>query len=147
MIRKASPSDLPALLSLVEGLAAHHEDIPRLTAKTLAADLFGPVPWFHVFVAEAAGGDLIGYAALLPLARLYHGERGLDLHHLYVAPEARGQGIGSALLAASEAHGRELGCSYLIIGTHADNSAAHAFYTAQAYRPIPNPAKRFLKNL
>lgn len=144
-IKRAEPRDLAGLLPLVEGLARHHGDVPRLTAETLAGDLFGPVPWFHALVAEEEG--LVGYAALLPLARLQHGERGLDLHHLYVDVAARGKGIGKALLTACEEMARAMGCSYLIIGTHADNLAAQEFYQAQGYAPIPNPARRFLKNL
>lgn len=145
MIRIAEPRDLAGLLPLVEGLARHHADVPRLTAATLGADLFGPVPWFHVLVAEEE--RLVGYAALLPLARLQHGERGLDLHHLYVEQAKRGRGLGRALLVASEALAREMGCGYLIIGTAAENVAAHEFYMAQGYQPIPNPARRFLKTL
>lgn len=144
-IRRAERGDLAALLPLVQGLARHHDDVPRLTAETLAGDLFGPWPWFHVLVAEADG--LLGYAALLPLARLQHGERGLDLHHLFVAEDARGQGIGRALLGASEGLARELGCRYVIIGTAEVNVAAQEFYLSQGYRAIPNPARRFLKDL
>ncbi len=144
-IRPAVPADLDALLPLVAALARHHGDAPRLSAATLAGDLFGPVPWFHVLVAEARG--LIGYAALLPLARLQHGERGLDLHHLFVAEDARGQGVGRAMLAGAEDLARQMGCRYLIIGTAAENLAAQEFYQAQGYRPIPNPSKRFLKDL
>ena len=145
LIRRAEPSDLTGLLPLVQGLARHHADVPRLTAATLEGDLFGPDPWFQVLVADVGG--LCGYAALLPLARLQHGERGLDLHHLYVDPSRRGQGVGTALLSACEDLGRVLGCSYLIIGTHADNVAAQEFYAARGYAAIPNPARRFLKTL
>lgn len=144
-IRRAVPGDLDGLLPLVQGLARHHGDTPAVTADSLRRDLFGPVPWFHVLVAE--DGGLSGYAALLPLARLQQGTRGLDLHHLFVAEAARGQGIGRALLAACEDLGRAMDCSYLIIGTHADNHEAHGFYERQGYRPIPNPARRFLKDL
>ncbi|NBZ87512.1 GNAT family N-acetyltransferase [Stagnihabitans tardus] len=145
-IRKAERRDLPGLLPMVQGLARHHDDLPRLTEESLEGDLFGPVPWFHVLVVEEEGA-LLGYAALLPLARLQHGERGLDLHHLYVEGHARGRGLGRALLAACEDLGRAMGCSYLIIGTHAENASAHAFYMAQDYQPIPNPARRFMRQL
>ena len=145
-IRRAEPGDLAGLRGLIEALARHHGDVARMTAETLAGDLFGPWPWFHVLVVEEAGA-LLAYAALLPLARLQHGERGLDLHHLYVTEAARGRGLGKAMLAACEDLGRAMGCSYVIIGTAAENVAAHAFYQSRAYAPIPNPARRFLKTL
>ncbi len=106
----------------------------------------GAGPWFHVLVAENAG-ELVGYAALLPLARLGCGERGLDLHHLFVAESARRLGIGTALVRAAEDMARGLGCSYLIIGTHPGNWAAQEYYQRLGYGPMPNTAVRFTRRL
>lgn len=146
VIRRAEPGDLPMLLALVEGLTRHHADEPRLTAETLARDVFGSVPWFHVLVA-VRGAQVLGYAALLPLARLGYGERGLDLHHLYVAEPSRRLGFGTALVRACEDLARDLGCGYLIIGTHPGNWAAQEYYKRLGYDPMPNTAVRFTRRL
>ena len=146
MIRRAERRDLPEILQMAKALTRHHDDVPRLTAETLERDLFGAPPWFHVLVAEGAAG-LQGYAALLPLARLGYGERGMDLHHLFVAESARGQGIGTALIRAAEEMARDFGCGYLIIGTHPDNLKAQAHYQRLGYGPMPNLARRFTRRI
>ena len=143
-IRRALPGDLPALLRMIEALTRHHDDVPRVTLETLARDVVGPAPCFQVRMAETEAG-LVGYAACLPIARLGHGERGLDLHHLFVAETARGQGIGTALLRACEALARDTGCSYVIIGTHPDNRAAQVYYQSLGYEQMPNTAVRFTR--
>ena len=127
IIRPAALPDLPALLVLVEALTRHHGDEPRATLDSLARDFFGAEPWFRVLVAEL-GGLVVGYAALLPRARLGFGQRGLDLHHLFVARGCRGRAIGAALVAASVDLAKESGCDYMVVGTHADNAAAQAYY-------------------
>jgi ribosomal protein S18 acetylase RimI-like enzyme len=57
----------------------------------------------------------------------YDGRRGL-VYHLAVAPEARGLGIGRALMAEVEARMRQKGClkSYLLVTK--DNADVLAFY-------------------
>ena len=145
-IRPALPADLSAIMVMVEALTRHHDDVPRLSLDTLERDLFGAMAWFHVLVAECAS-DLVGYAALLPLARLGYGERGMDLHHLFVVKSARHLGTGTLLVQAAEQMARVLGCSYLIIGTHPENAAAQDFYVARGYLSIPNASKRFQRKL
>ncbi|MEO6298492.1 MAG: GNAT family N-acetyltransferase [Paracoccaceae bacterium] len=127
VIRRADAGDLAELLALVQALTLHHGDEPMVTLDSLARDFFGTEPWYRVLVAEAAG-RVVGYAALLPRARLGFGQRGLDLHHLFVAESQRGRGIGAALVAAAVDWARELGCDYMIVGTHADNPRAQAYY-------------------
>lgn len=145
-IRAAVAADQAELLAMVQALTRHHADEPLLTAESLARDVFGPEPWFRVRVAEGEAG-LLGYAATLPLARLGYGARGMDLHHLFVTEAARGQGVGRALVAACEALARDLGCSYLIIGTHPGNLAAHRYYQGLGYAQMPTTALRFTKVL
>ena len=127
IIRPAALPDLPALLVLVEALTRHHGDEPKVTPDSLARDFFGAEPWFRVLVAEL-GRLVVGYAALLPRARLGFGQRGLDLHHLFVAERQRRLGIGAALVTASVELARSLDCDYMIIGTHPDNVLAQAYY-------------------
>jgi hypothetical protein len=55
------------------------------------------------FVARE-GRELVGYLAYEPA-----GAGVLDLQHTVVLPEARGQGIGEALVRAALAHAREAG--------------------------------------
>ncbi len=143
-IRSVERGDCAALLGMVQALTRHHADTPRVSLASLERDLFGPAPWYHMLVA-VQGGEAVGYAAALPLGRLGYGARGLDLHQLFVRPEARGLGIGRALVRGVEDLARDLACSYVIIGTHPDNLAAQAFYRHLGYAPHASTALRFTK--
>ncbi|MFB6108755.1 MAG: GNAT family N-acetyltransferase [Haloplanus sp.] len=54
--------------------------------------------------------------------------------HLYVVPERRGEGIGSALLDAAEADLRASGVEVVALQAMADNEAARDFYERRGYR-------------
>jgi GNAT superfamily N-acetyltransferase len=145
MIRKAEPRDLPQLCAMIAGLAAHHGDTSSVTEADLGRDLFGPAPWLHIMVDEDS--DLRGYSALTQLARLQYGQRGMDLHHLYVCAEHRSAGLGKALLQASVEFARAAGCSYLTVSALADDAAAQAFYLKQGFSLAPVSGVRFAFDL
>lgn len=145
-IRPARPDDLSALLRMVHALAAHHGDDAAVTEADLARDLFSARPWMQVLLAETPDGP-VGYAALLPIAQLQKGVRGMELHHLYVAPDDRGSGIGGLLIEAAGDHARRQGCSYMSVGTHPGNLAAQSFYTRRGFSPRPLAGARFARVL
>jgi GNAT superfamily N-acetyltransferase len=140
--RLAIPEDFPAILSMINALAAHHGDISTATLETLARDARGPVPWITLIVAEE-GSALVGYAALCPLAQVQFGARGMDMHHLFVAKSNRGTGVGRALIDASIAQARSVGCRYVMVGTHPENRSAQAIYSAMGFELRPEGGPRF----
>jgi ribosomal protein S18 acetylase RimI-like enzyme len=89
----------------------------RHLAKPLAkrypiADAFASwSTWDTAFVADDAG--ICGFAAVEYEA--WHAR--LVLWHLYVSPERRRSGIGRALLARAEAHGRSRGARHVWLET------------------------------
>ena len=54
-----------------------------------------------------------------------------EIHALYLLPEARGQGIGQALIAHAQARSPRLG-----LWAHAANHPARRFYAAAGFRPV-----------
>lgn len=60
--------------------------------------------------------------------------RGL-IENLYVRPEARGEGVGSALLSRAESHLAERGVDAVSLDVLADNERARRFYRAHGYDP------------
>lgn len=60
-----------------------------------------------------------------------------ELKRMYVAPEARGKGVGRALLEALEAEGRRLGVGRLVLETGIRQDAAIRLYRAAGYVTIP----------
>jgi len=99
----------------------------------------GPTRWAHRFdlsnwgfLAARVDGRLVGAAAIAfdtAGVDMLEGRRDLAvLWDLRVAPDARGQGVGSALFRAAEAWGRARGCAQLKIETQNINVPACRFY-------------------
>lgn len=145
-IRPARPEDLPAILKMIKGLASFHGDTAEISLAQLRRDMTGPAPWITTLVAEGPEG-LQGYVALLPRMILQFGRRGMDLHHLFVWPDLRGQGIGGALIAAALANAEAADCSFITVGTDPGNSAAQQIYLAAGFEPLGDTGPRFRKKL
>ncbi len=156
--RNARATDMPQLLEMICLLAQHHHDTPELTLEQLRALIFGPDKWITIIVAEqdpgtgsgtGTGSDarLVGYAALCPRIQLQLGLRGIDLHHLFVRHNMRGQGVGSLLVKAAEKMARARGCSYMTVSTHPENITAQHIYLAQGFTRLPGAGNRFQRSL
>ena len=141
-VRRAQKADLFALAAMIEQMAAHHGDKAANSVTKLDRDLFGEQPFATVFVAETAG-ELIGYALLYPVYRATEGERGLELHHLFVRQEHRSAGIGRHLIDRAMAHARTLGCDFIGLGAATGNFAAYRYYQGQGFTAYPSTGMRF----
>jgi ribosomal protein S18 acetylase RimI-like enzyme len=82
----------------------------------------------RVFLAHVAGQPA-GVAICLLGFSTFKGRPLLNIHDIAVAPQHRGQGIGRELLAAVEAHARQIGCCKVTLEVRSDNAVA-----MQAYR-------------
>ena len=109
-MRGAETADLAQILPLVHGLARHHGDEPEATLDSLACD----VRWGTIFLGAFVDAQIVGYAALLPLAQIQFGKRGLDMHHMFVQPAFRGMRVGRALIDAARDVALDAGCTYLM---------------------------------
>lgn len=100
-VRRAVPEDVPALVELVYDLAeyekARHEC--TLTAEQLRTALFGPSPALFAHVATV-GTKVAGCAIWFLNYSTWDGVHGIYLEDLFVKPQARGTGLGKALIAA-----------------------------------------------
>ena len=140
--RLAKVGDLPDVLAMVHALAAHHGDVATATLTDLERDVLHGTPWITLIVAEEKEG-LLGYAALCPLVQLQFGARSMDMHHLFVKQAARGQGVARRLITAAMDHSKQLGCRYIMVGTHPENTPAQEIYLAAGFSAAPPPGPRF----
>jgi len=100
-IRPATPADVPTMLGFVRDLAAFEKapDAVEATEPMLHDALFGAQPAAEALIADL-DGLAVGFAIFYLTFSTWTGKRGLWLDDLYIAPEARGQGVGAALLKA-----------------------------------------------
>ena len=98
-IRPTSPADIPVLMQLIRDLAVYERepDAVKATETQLHEALFGVRPVAEAVLAEHAGAT-VGMALFFTNFSTWEGRAGLYLEDLFVKPEARGLGIGKALL-------------------------------------------------
>ena len=129
MIRSATPADIAPILRVVRELAAfdREPDAVAATEAMLADALFGAAPAAEALIAEDDTGSL-GFALFFHNFSTWTGRRGLYLEDLYVTPDARGKGVGTALLRHLAGIAVERGCARFEWSVLDWNADAIAFY-------------------
>lgn len=97
-------------------------------ARSLPADVDDMRPPAGVFLVATLRGEPVGCGALK-----FHGDEPAELKRMWVAPEARGLGVGRRLLVALEDHARRAGVRTLHLETNAALTEAIAMYRANGY--------------
>ncbi len=100
-IRPATPADTAQILDYIKGLANYeklsHEVVA--TEEAITASLFGERPDAAVLMAEW-NGEPAGFALYHFMYSTFIARSGMYLEDLFVKPQFRGHGIGTALLIA-----------------------------------------------
>ena len=96
-IRRGNPEDMKAVLGLIKELAEFEKEpnAVLVTVDDLIRDGFGPVPLFHVFVAEVES-EIVGIALYYYRYSTWKGKT-IHLEDLVVKDKMRGTGLGYAL--------------------------------------------------
>lgn len=123
-LRDGRVEDLPALLALEAQFPGD-----RLSWRQLRRHLQSNSAVLRIAIDDAG---VQGYALTL----LRHGSRVARLYSIVVDPNARGRGIGGALLVDADAVARKHGATRLRLEVRADNAGAIALYVAKGYVQI-----------
>jgi ribosomal protein S18 acetylase RimI-like enzyme len=138
MVRDARPDELAGIGDL--RVAAYRADgfLPSdsgyaATLHALGADGQGEV------LAAVDGGQVVGTIMLQawPSGEIAQGAGEAEVRALAVAPHARGQGIGAALVTAVIERAASRGVRQLLLLTLPEMRAAHRLYTGAGFARLP----------
>lgn len=142
-IRAARPDEAHLVLQFIIELAEYerlaHE--VQATEELIAEHLFGENPRAEVVFA-CHGEELVGFALFFHNFSTFQGKPGIYLEDLYVRPEMRGKGIGTALLAFLARMTVERGGGRLEWGVLTWNTPAREYYASIG----AEPQDRFILN-
>lgn len=130
IIRSASAADHGAVVAMLNALAADvgADRTPLASEAALARHGPGGLGQFALLVAGAPDAPLDGMCLYSWVFSGWRGTVGLFVADLYVAPAARGIGLGRGLLAAAAARERPHGASFIKLDVDHQNIGAIAFY-------------------
>jgi ribosomal protein S18 acetylase RimI-like enzyme len=138
-VRRARPHEAHLLRDI--RLRALHDD-PDAFGSSLARELALPADRWNDWIAMGAGGqDQVlcvadGPEGWLGLAAGFVREGGtVELTSMWVAPEARGSGLGRQLAGAVIAWARERGARTVALHVLEGNAAAEHLYAALGFAP------------
>lgn len=149
IVRLATPEDAEAVAEMLARLAEETGDGARFasTPETIRRHGFGPDALFETLIAEDRG-DRAGVAVFMRQFSTTRGQPGVYVQDLWTAPQARGAGLGAALLAAVARHARlHWGAAYLALTTHGHNAAARSFYARFGFVAQPEDVPMTLDGL
>jgi GNAT superfamily N-acetyltransferase len=111
-IRTAAPEDVATILRFIRELAEFEREADKVVATEalLHEAMFGKRPVAEAVIAER-DGTALGMALFFHNFSTWTGWKGLYLEDLYVTPEARGSGVGAALLKHLAGIAVDRGCT------------------------------------
>jgi ribosomal protein S18 acetylase RimI-like enzyme len=127
-VRRAEAADLDAAASLFLGyLRFYGKDTAEADARAFVAERLARRDSVILLAVGGEGGAL-GFTQLYPAFASLSLAPSWILNDLFVAPAARGRGVGEALMAAARELGRGNGAAELMLQTARDNAPAQRLY-------------------
>jgi len=136
-IRQAEEEDVPEILELIKALAEFENlsDEVVATEELLKIKLFGINSPAEVQIAFDKNNTL-GFALYFRSFSTFLGRPGIYLEDLYVRENARGKGVGEALLSRLAQRTREIGGGRLEWAVLNWNEPAIGFYQKMGAAPL-----------
>ncbi len=144
-VRPAESADLDAVLecwlALIESQRTHGSHLEAAANRSIARDLLGQyIVGDMLAVAgpagSAPGGPIRGFVTFYREHGVYEQDRPRGvIENIYVDPDWRGEGIGSALLDYAESALADRDATVLTLSAMAANDQAIAWYEDHGYTP------------
>lgn len=133
-VRAAGPGDLPALAALFDAYRVFYGQAsdPARAAAFLGERLERGDS--HLLLAVDGQGTALGFTQLYPSFTSVGTAPIEVLNDLFVAPAARGRGVGRALLSRAAGDARARGAVRLVLSTAVDNLPAQSLYAAEGWQ-------------
>lgn len=134
-VRAANTADVPALCSLVREYW-EHESLPGFDEARIAGLLQAALAsggGAHAWLVLDGAYQPMGYLLAVTQFSLEYGGLAAEIDEFYLVPQARGRGLGIALLTAAESllQARGVRCLQLQLAT--DNLSAREFYRRHGF--------------
>lgn len=138
-LRPATEADVAVIFSLIQALAAYENlsDAVTGTPEQLRSHLFGQPRYAEVLLAEW-GGQVVGFALFFSNYSTFLTRPGLYLEDLFVLPDYRRRGIGTALLTRLGQVAVERQAGRLEWSVLDWNASAIAFYEKMGATVLPD---------
>ena len=132
-VQRATPEDPHLVAPLFDAYRVFYEQAPD---PDLARRFLGErLEREESVVFVALGSHLaVGFTQLYPLFSSVSARRRWLLNDLYVAPEARGRGVGGMLLETARQFAVETGAGGLDLATAPDNTSAQRLYESTGWK-------------
>ena len=134
---KAS-DDQRTLLDLLDAYARTPEgggEGLNAQAKTVLCDRLSEINGAFSLLATNQEGIALGLLNALPGFSTFKAQALINVHDVYVRPDARGQGIARLLLAETIAIAKARGCCKVTLEVLGNNAAAQKSYLRAGFRP------------
>ena len=131
VVAPATADDAPALHAMI-GALADFEKLAHLRTGSVEAlrEALGARPPHAEALIARLGAEPVGFALFFHTFSTFLARRGLWLEDLFVLPEARGRGVGKALLRAVAGVAAARGCGRVVDGRV---EGLHAFHRHGAF--------------
>jgi GNAT superfamily N-acetyltransferase len=135
-LHEAGRADVPELVGLMRAFYTESgftldEELAAAGFAALLADARLGRVWLI-----GPGEPASGYVVVTFVFAMEYGGMAAVVDDFYVRPEARGEGLGKAALAAARRACEELGMRALRVEVGVDNSAAQAVYRSAGLEPL-----------
>ncbi len=129
VIRAAVPEDAAAIQAMIAALALETigDRQAVLSVDAVRRFGFGAEKSFECIVGHRAG-EIVGAVIMYDEFSTWSGQKGIYILDIYIAPCARGRGIGRRLIAEVAKWGGSRGASYVRLSVDQDNLRAVSFY-------------------